>query len=105
MKIIDAAEAMFRLERVVAAVKGEEVQGSKFSKALATLKTLSRKEGIPLAIVGGLAAIHYGYSFTVTRMSLKSGRSLFSTTVIVGSKAARFFSTVRRAWWSRTAPG
>src|ERR1700693_1799172 len=61
MKIIDAGEAMVNLERMVAAVKGQEVQESKFAKALATLKTLSRKEGFPLAIVGGLAAIHHGY--------------------------------------------
>jgi hypothetical protein len=61
MTIIDAAEAMVNLERMVAAVKGQEEQESKFAKALATLKTLSRKEGIPLAIVGGLAAIHHGY--------------------------------------------
>ncbi|MBI1831786.1 MAG: hypothetical protein HYR84_10085 [Planctomycetes bacterium] len=59
MKIAAAAEAMVDLERVVAAVKGEERE-SKFAKALAALKTLSRKEGIPLAIVGGLAAIHHG---------------------------------------------
>ena len=61
MSIIDAAEEMAALERMVAAVKGHEVQESKFSKALATLEALSRKEGIPLAIVGGLAAIHHGH--------------------------------------------
>jgi hypothetical protein len=61
MKIIDAAETLVNLERMVAAVKGQEGQESKFAKALATLKILSRKEGIPLAIVGGLAAIHHGY--------------------------------------------
>ncbi len=61
MNILDAAEAMVALERTVAAVKGHEVQESKFAKALATLQALSRKEGIPLAIVGGLAAIHHGY--------------------------------------------
>jgi hypothetical protein len=61
MKIVDAAQAMVNLERTVAAVKGQDAQESKFAKALATLKTLSRKEGIPLAIVGGLAAIHHGY--------------------------------------------
>src|ERR1700693_3449084 len=61
MKIIDAGEAMVNLERTVAAVKGQEDQESKFARARATLKTLSRKEGIPLAIVGGLAAIHHGY--------------------------------------------
>jgi hypothetical protein len=57
----DAAEALVNLERIIAAVKAQEEQESKFAKALATLKTLSRKEGIPLAIVGGLAAIHHGY--------------------------------------------
>jgi hypothetical protein len=61
MKITEAAAALANLERTVAAVKGQEKQESDFAKALATLKTLSRKEGIPLAIVGGLAAIHYGY--------------------------------------------
>src|ERR1700685_4397077 len=60
MKITAVAEAMVNLERVIAAVK-EEGRESKFGKALATLKALSRKEGIPLAIVGGLAAIHHGY--------------------------------------------
>jgi hypothetical protein len=61
MNTIKAAEAMLNLERVVAAVKGQEGQDSNFAKALAALKALSRKEGIPLAIVGGLAAIHHGY--------------------------------------------
>src|ERR1700730_10676518 len=61
VKVIDAAEAMVNLERMVAAVKGQEAQESKFAKALAALQALSRKEGIPLAIVGGLAAIHHGY--------------------------------------------
>src|SRR6516162_6697715 len=61
MTITDAAEALVNLERMVAAVKGEEAPESKFIKALATLKALSRKEGISMAIVGGLAAIHHGY--------------------------------------------
>jgi hypothetical protein len=61
MTITDAAEALVSLERMVAAVKGEEPPESKFVKALATLQALSRKEGIAMAIVGGLAAIHHGY--------------------------------------------
>jgi hypothetical protein len=61
MIIADAAEALANLERMVAAVKGEEPPESNFAKALATLKVLSRKEGIAMAIVGGLAAIHHGY--------------------------------------------
>jgi hypothetical protein len=61
MKTVDVAEAVVNLERTVAAVNGREVQESKFAKALEALKDLSRKEGIPLAIVGGLAAIRHGY--------------------------------------------
>ena len=61
MKTLDAAGPMVELERMVAAVKGENERESRFARALDTLKTLSRKEDIPLAIVGGLAAIHHGY--------------------------------------------
>src|SRR5262249_52477362 len=61
MTIADAAEALVHLERMVAAVKGEDPPESKFAKALATLEALCRKEGISMAIVGGLAAIHHGY--------------------------------------------
>ena len=46
---------------LVAAVKGEEPSEPRFARALATLKLLARKEGISMAIVGGLAALHHGY--------------------------------------------
>ncbi|HEV3146869.1 MAG TPA: hypothetical protein VGZ47_23480 [Gemmataceae bacterium] len=61
MKTIDIPRALADLEKVAAAVKGREEQESQFTKALTTLTTLARQEGIPLAIVGGLAAIHHGY--------------------------------------------
>src|SRR5262245_8940144 len=61
MKTIDVVPALIDLERIVSAVKGKDVQDSKFARALATLEQLARKEGIPLAFVGGLAAIHHGY--------------------------------------------
>jgi hypothetical protein len=58
---VELADAMVNLDKLVATVSGRDAQESKFAKALATLKALSRKEGIPLAIVGGLAAIRHGY--------------------------------------------
>jgi hypothetical protein len=61
MQLLEAANAMDELERLVAAVRGRDTHESKFAKALETLDTFARKEGIPLAIVGGLAAIHHGY--------------------------------------------
>src|SRR5437773_227754 len=53
--------AMAKLKRVIAAVTRPEEQDSEFDRALGVLKTLSRKEGIPMAIVGGMAAIKHGY--------------------------------------------
>jgi hypothetical protein len=59
--LLRAAEALARLDAIVAAVKGGPGQDPRLARALSTLKTLARKEDIPLAIVGGLAAIHHGY--------------------------------------------
>ena len=61
MTTTNIANALLNLDKVVAAVKGRDDQESNFSKALAALRALARKEDIPLAIVGGLAAIHHGY--------------------------------------------
>jgi hypothetical protein len=61
MNTMGAVEALINLERMVAVVKGHKGTESKFAKAMATLRALAHKEDIPLAIVGGLAAIHYGY--------------------------------------------
>jgi hypothetical protein len=59
--MVNVADALTRLEEVLAAVNRSDEGESTFSKVLATLKSLSRKEDIPLAIVGGLAAIRLGY--------------------------------------------
>jgi hypothetical protein len=58
---LDVADALSNLETVVAAVKGHAEPESKFSKALAALKSLARGEDILIAIVGGMAAIYHGY--------------------------------------------
>jgi hypothetical protein len=60
MSIADTANALADLERMVAAVNGEAPE-SRFAKVLTNLESLSRQEGIPMAIGGGLAAIHLGY--------------------------------------------
>jgi hypothetical protein len=60
-KFLVAARSLARLERLVATVKGQGKGDAKFNAALEVLDTLSRREGIPIAIIGGMAAIHYGY--------------------------------------------
>jgi len=56
-RLLEAAEALSRLARVVATVKAQEGQDPKLARALTILRTLSRKESIPMAIVGGLGAM------------------------------------------------
>ncbi len=59
--LLKAAGALARLESIVAAVQGRQGEDPRFARALSTLKSLARQEDIPLAIIGGLAAIHHGY--------------------------------------------
>jgi len=56
-----ASIAWARLGRVIAAVKRPGEENSEFDQALDVLRILSRKEGIPIAIIGGMGAINYGY--------------------------------------------
>ncbi len=58
---MQVSAAFARLGRVIAAVKRPGEENSEFDKALDVLKILSRKEDIPIAIIGGLGAIKYGY--------------------------------------------
>jgi hypothetical protein len=46
---------------MVATENGQGKGYAKFAAALEVLDTLSRREGIPIAIIGGRAAIHYCY--------------------------------------------
>lgn len=58
------AASLAEFERLIMAVRGQGGEGSKIGSAQAVLKDLSLKEGIPLAFIGGLAAIFHGYERT-----------------------------------------
>lgn len=53
--------ALAKLERLIAAVHRPGQENSEFDRALNVLSELSRKEGIPIAIIGGMGAIKYGF--------------------------------------------
>jgi hypothetical protein len=96
---VNLADALMDLERLVAAVKGEEEQESKISRALATLRILSRKEGIPLAIVGGLAAIHHGYErFTKDIEVVVQDRDLEVLTRVASEYGIKVIWKDREGW-------
>jgi hypothetical protein len=48
---------------------------NRFSRALDALQQLSQGEGIPIAIVGGLGAIHYGYPAATQDIDIAVGKS------------------------------
>lgn len=50
----------YRSESVSAVMKPDSAE-NRFTRALTALEKLSEQESIPMAIVGGLAAIRYGY--------------------------------------------
>jgi hypothetical protein len=58
---VRVSAAVAKLRRMVAAVTRPGEENSEYDRALDVLKTLSQKEGIPIAIVGGMAAIQFGY--------------------------------------------
>jgi hypothetical protein len=73
-ELLVAAGGLVRLERLVATVKGRGQRDSSFAAALHVLNNLSRKEGIPVAIVGGMAAIYHGYERFTKDIDIVVGR-------------------------------
>ena len=58
-ELLTAANVLVRGSESVRAVMG--IEENRFTRALGDLQSLAVSEGIAVAIVGGLAAIHYGY--------------------------------------------
>jgi hypothetical protein len=75
--------ALARLRRLVAAVNHPGKENSEFDRALEVLKTLSRKEDIPIAIVGGMTAIKYGYERNTQDIDVVIARQHLDTIIRV----------------------
>ena len=71
-ELFAAAKILARGSESVRAVMGSEE--NRFSRALADLQRLAETEAIPIAIVGGLAAIHYGYPAATQDIDIAIGR-------------------------------
>ncbi len=71
----DVVDLWNQLGELIAVVEKPGAAGGPFARALEVLKQLSLREGIPIAIVGGLAAIKHGYK-----------RLTHDIDVVVGSK-------------------
>ena len=52
-----------------------ETEENRFSRAIAALKEMALRDGIPIAVVGGLAAIHYGYAVSTQDIDIVVGQT------------------------------
>jgi hypothetical protein len=80
------AAAVAKLRRLMAAVNRPGEENSEFDRTLDVLKTLSRKEGIPIAIVGGIGAIHHGYERLTDDLDLVVARQHLDPLIRVAPK-------------------
>jgi hypothetical protein len=71
---IKAGEAMSALRKLVMAVNHPGKEDSHFDRVFETLRTVARKEGIAMAIVGGVAAIQHGYERFTNDVDVVIGR-------------------------------
>jgi hypothetical protein len=83
-----AAAAVAKLRRVVAAVNRPGEENSEWDRTLQVLRSLSLKEGIPLAIVGGMAAIHHGYERLTNDLDVVVARQHLDTLIRVAPQYA-----------------
>ncbi len=68
LKILDDRSASVR------AVMNTSSSENRFTKALVAISGLAEHEKIPIAIVGGLAAIHYGYAAVTEDIDIAVGK-------------------------------
>ena len=72
--ITAAVAVLDRGSECIDAVLNMNSADNRFTRALQDLQRLSEQHGIPLAIVGGLGAIHYGYPAATQDIDIAVGR-------------------------------
>jgi hypothetical protein len=83
---VKVSTAVAKLGRLIAAVKRPGEEKSEFDQVLDVLKTLSQREAIPIAIVGGMAAIQHGYERLTNDLDIVIGQQHLDTLVRVAPR-------------------
>jgi len=83
---VKVSAAWAKLGRVIAAVTHPGEKNSEFDRVLDVLKDLARKEGIPIAIIGGMAAIKHGYRRLTDDVDMVIARQHLDTIVRVAPR-------------------
>jgi len=83
---VAVAASLLEFERLIMAVKGQGGEGSKIGGAQDVLRNLSLMEGIPLAFIGGLAAIYHGYERTTNDINVVVPRTALEAIIRIAPK-------------------
>jgi hypothetical protein len=84
---IDQAIAILRRGcEGIEAVMSSNLESNRFTNALEDLQRLSNENQIPIAIVGGLAAIRYGYPAATQDIDIAISKRDLGTLVVVASR-------------------
>src|SRR5438477_523397 len=84
--LMSAVRALERLEGVIAVVKDSADKDPKMAAAFDALRALSSKENVPLAVVGGLAAIYHGYERLTNDIDVVVAKNLLNVIVRVAPR-------------------
>ena len=85
-EITSALLILHKRSESVSAIMKPESSENRFTRALSALDRLAIEEDIPIAIVGGLAAIRYGYAAVTEDIDISVGRADLQTLI---DKAAK----------------
>lgn len=83
---VSISAALAKLGRLITAVDHPGQKDSEFDRVLEVLRDLSRKEGIPIAIIGGMAAIKHGYKRYTQDVDMVIARQHLDTIVRVAPR-------------------
>ena len=85
-EIINALETLSRGSECIGAVLDMSTEENRFTRALRDLQRLSEDQDIPMAIVGGLGAIHYGYPAATQDIDIAVGRDHLQSVIIASQR-------------------
>jgi len=81
-EILSALQILDHRSASVSAVMNTPSPDNRFTRALGALEELATAENIPIAIVGGLAAIRYGYHAVTDDIDIAVGRADLATLIL-----------------------
>ncbi|HQZ65009.1 MAG TPA: hypothetical protein PLY87_08035 [Planctomycetaceae bacterium] len=104
-EIQTALKILSRGAEGVDAVLGMNAAENRFSLALSSLQQLAEEQGIPIAIVGGLGAIRYGYPAATQDIDVAVSKDQLSALLSVASRYGFVIAFESKLGWHTLTHG